>query len=70
MAVGGIGMRGADEQTGALFSYLSPDALVPPDHPLRSIRPLVNTALEKLSLKFDTLYSVLPHFACCFGYLA
>ena len=23
-------MRGADEQTGALFSYLSPEALVPP----------------------------------------
>jgi len=26
-------MRGADEQTGALFSYLSPDAMVPKDHP-------------------------------------
>ena len=50
-------MRGADEQTGALFSYLSPDALVPPDHPLRSIRSLVNTALEKLSPRFDTLCS-------------
>jgi transposase len=50
-------MRGADEQTGALFSYLSPDALVPRDHPLRSIRPLVNAALAKLSPKFDTLYA-------------
>ena len=50
-------MRGADEQTGALFSYLSPDALVPPDHPLRSIRPLVNTGLDQLSPIFDTLYS-------------
>ena len=50
-------MRGADEQTGALFSYLSSDALVRPDHPLRSIRPLVNTALEKLSPGSDTLYS-------------
>ena len=29
-------MRGADEQTGALFSYLSPDELVPKDHPLRA----------------------------------
>lgn len=28
-------MRGVDEQTGALFSYLSPEGLVPPDHPLR-----------------------------------
>lgn len=50
-------MRGADEQTGALFSYLSPDAMVPLDHPLRSIRPLVNTAFERLSPRFDTLYS-------------
>ena len=25
-------MRGADEQTGALFSYLSPEAMVPKDH--------------------------------------
>jgi len=50
-------MRGTDEQTGALFSYLSPDTLVPRDHPLRAIRPLVNTALETLSPKFDTLYA-------------
>ena len=50
-------MRGTDEQTGALFSYLSPEALVPPDHPLRAIRPLVNAALERLSLRFLQLYS-------------
>ncbi|HEY5300856.1 MAG TPA: IS5/IS1182 family transposase, partial [Acetobacteraceae bacterium] len=41
-------MRGLDGQTGALFSYLSPEVLVPRDHPLRGIRPLVNGALEKL----------------------
>src|SRR3984957_3207368 len=51
-------MRGADEQTGALFSYLSPEALVPRDHPLRSMRRLVNAALERLSGKFDMLYAV------------
>ena len=56
-AIVGVGMRGADEQTGALFSYLSPEALVPRQHPLRSIRRLVNAALEKLSGKFDTLYA-------------
>jgi transposase len=50
-------MRGSDEQTGALFSYLSPEALVPRDHPLRGIRHLVNAALEKLSGKFDRLYA-------------
>lgn len=28
-------MRGADRQTGSMFSYLSPEAMVPPGHPLR-----------------------------------
>ena len=50
-------MRGTDEETGALFSYLSPDALVPRDHPLRAIRLLVNAALDTLSPKFDALYA-------------
>ncbi len=50
-------MRGTDEQTGALFSYLSPEGLVPRDHPLRSIRLLVNKALEQLSPQFDALYA-------------
>ena len=49
-------MRGEDEQTGALFSYLSAEALVPSDHPLRAIRVLVNRALERLSPEFARLY--------------
>ena len=31
-------MRGNDTQQSAMFSYLSPDERVPPDHPLRPIR--------------------------------
>jgi transposase len=50
-------MRGADRQTAELFSYLSPEALVPPEHPLRRIRPLVNAALERLSAEFDAIYA-------------
>src|ERR671929_932625 len=50
-------MRGADDQTGALFSYLSPEAMVPKDHPLRAIRPLVNAALARLSPDFARLYA-------------
>src|ERR671939_1827473 len=50
-------MRGVDEQTGALFSYLSPEAMVPKDHPLRAIRPLVNAALARLSPDFARLYA-------------
>ena len=50
-------MRGADRQTAELFSYLSPEALVPAGHPLRRIRPLVNAALERLSAEFDAIYA-------------
>src|SRR6266568_7411446 len=50
-------MRGADRQTAAMFSYLSPETLVPENHPLRAIRPLVNAALERLSGNFHRIYS-------------
>jgi hypothetical protein len=50
-------MRGADRQTAAMFSYLSPEAFVPPADPLRAIRPLVNAALERLSPDFAKIYS-------------
>ena len=50
-------MRGEDEQSGALFSYLSPEALVPAEHPLRAIRVVVDAALERLSAEFSKLYS-------------
>ena len=29
-------MRGADSQTGTMFSYLGPEDFVPPHHPLRA----------------------------------
>ena len=50
-------MRGGDEQTGALFSYVSCEARVPPDHPLRLIRAVVDEALDVLSPEFDGLYA-------------
>jgi len=50
-------MRGADRQTAAMFSYLSPEAMVPAGHPVRLIRPIVNAALERLSRDFDKLYA-------------
>jgi transposase len=52
-------MRGTDRQTGQMFSYLSPETMVPRDHPLRVIRPLVNAALERLSPAFGKMYSVI-----------
>ena len=40
-----------------MFSYVSPEGLVPAEHPLRPIRVLVNRALERLSGEFDKLYA-------------
>jgi transposase len=50
-------MRGADRQTGKLFSYASPESLVPQDHPLRAIRLLANAALDRLSAAFAAIYA-------------
>ena len=50
-------MRGSDDQSGALFSYVSCEARVPEDHPLRAIRMIVDEALEVLSPEFEQLYS-------------
>ena len=49
-------MRGADEQPGSMFSYVSLEERVPPDHPLRAIRRITDRALEQLSPRFGTLY--------------
>jgi transposase len=49
-------MRGADERSGALFSYVDLEDRVPAGHPLRAIRTIVNQALDALSADFDRLY--------------
>ena len=50
-------MRGADERSDSLFSYVSCEARVPADHPLRAVRAIVDEALEVLSADFERLYS-------------
>jgi transposase len=50
-------MRGTDHQTGHLCGYVNPEAMVPLNHPMREIRPLVNAALERLSPTFEQIYS-------------
>jgi transposase len=50
-------MRGSDERSEGLFSYVSCEARVPADHPLRSIRAIVDEALEVLSPEFERLYA-------------
>ncbi len=50
-------MRGRDERTGELFSYVDLEARVRGDHPLRAIRTLVNEALCALEREFAALYA-------------
>ena len=51
------GMRGADQQQNHMFSYLSPEARVRKDHPVRAIRAMVDEILSQLSRRFDTMYA-------------
>ena len=48
-------MRGGDERTGELFSYVDLEKRVRSDHPLRTIRGLVNEALVALEQEFAAL---------------
>ncbi len=50
-------MRGADDQTTHMFSYLSPDTRVRPDHPLRAIRRMTDAALTEISPQLEAMYS-------------
>jgi len=50
-------MRGFDQPTDNLFVYISPESFVPKDHPLRSIRQMVDAALKNLSPVFCQMYS-------------
>jgi transposase len=52
-------MRGDDQQTGWMFSYVSPEERVPADHPLRAIRRMTDAIFERLSPRFDRLYSTM-----------
>lgn len=50
-------MRGGDYRSEGLFSYVSCEARVPANHPLRAIRAIVDEALEVMSADFDAMYS-------------
>ena len=50
-------MRGLDQRSGALFSYVDLEARVRSDHPLRTIRQLTDEALAALSGSFSALYA-------------
>ena len=52
-------MRGSDDRSGSLFSYVDLEKRIRPDHPLRTIRRLVDDALASLDRTFADLYAAL-----------
>ncbi len=50
-------MRGFDDRSGSLFSYVDLDKRVPAGHPLRIMRDLVNAALGAMDASFGALYA-------------
>jgi transposase len=50
-------MRGDDPQQAAIFRDIAPEERGPPDHPLRTIRVLVDAVFKELSPRVARLYS-------------
>ncbi len=50
-------MRGYESNQEGLFSYVSPEARVPADHPLRAIRVYADEALRRMSRVFNAMYA-------------
>jgi transposase len=62
LAIGGRfrharGMRGSSERQLAMLSSLSPEDLIPVDHPIRRIRKVVDAVLVELDGEFDAMYA-------------
>ncbi len=49
-------MRGQQERTGPLCSYVSTEDRIPKGHPLREVRKLAGQALDRLNPSFCRLY--------------
>jgi len=51
-------MRGSDRRSGELFSYVDVERRIRAGHPLRTIRAIVEEALDSLNAEFDALYAM------------
>ncbi len=51
-------MRGKARSQPSMLALVSIDSLVPPRHPLRQLKPLVDQILKGLSADFDSMYAV------------
>lgn len=54
-------MRGTDETSGSLFSYVDLEERDPAGHPLGKIRQIVKDASVSLDAEFDALYTDFGH---------
>src|SRR5207245_9057417 len=50
-------MRGDDPRNDSMFSYVTPETRVRADHPLRPIRKMTDAVLQRLSPRFERMYS-------------
>ena len=50
-------MRGSDSKQETMFSYVSPEARVPVNHPLRPIRAMISETLAQMDGRLEKLYS-------------
>src|SRR5216684_5682119 len=50
-------MRGPDDRSDHLFSYVSLEERIPADHPLRPIRRMTDEALVAISRELEAVYS-------------
>jgi transposase len=50
-------MRGSEREQPTMFSYVALEDRIPADHPLRTLRPVVERALAALSPTFDQIYA-------------
>ena len=50
-------MRGKSETQTLMLCSVTPDQLVPQDHPIRRIKPIVDQALKEMSPVFNNMYA-------------
>ena len=50
-------MRGDETEQAGVMVFVAPDHKVPRDHPIRTIKPIVDRALARLSPLFNQMYS-------------
>ncbi|MEK7215322.1 MAG: IS5 family transposase [Chloroflexota bacterium] len=52
-------MRGPQDPQETMLAFIDPEALIPQDHPLRTIRTLADEVLARMSPLFDEMYATL-----------